>query len=623
MGGVCPRLCSCCCSWCCCLPTSISAASLFPAAQTQLLLLPVLAVASSCLCHRSLQPPLGRFVMQTLAACKPQAVAHQRADGKLRVTINRVKALRAAERAANAAAAARGGSAAAAAAAAEGQTAALSSSSSFRDVTMQLCAQLEEVSPWLLRRSMRVKEALTREVSIEISSHTLLPSCRPQAAATTSSSRLPTQEDLATIKQVLFFSALPAAAAAALRLVAAAAALPPAPHAAAFHFAPPAETLLLLLLLLLPLLMLVMHLLLVSLLPEYSRCCFAVAAAAVAAPRIYLIWKPMVNLNPSPKDLEATDALNSQILQKVLDLEKEGIDEETFADVFPLTWSTTSADGEVVSLKETGGDDPVAWGERETYVSKALAFKLAEGQMQRKRQDRGKKQGETRKRQAITCALRQGLGEVVPLQVTDLLGPQQLERLVCGSPAIDLKLLKSHTRYSGYSATDKEIEWFWQALESFSTLERQQFLRFVWGRSRLPAAHAAWEQEMEVAMKAPVRPPAAAAAAAAAGAAGAAAAAGAGDAVSPRTITTPASGERVVATYTPTVNLLPQGSEDPIQQQIDRMLPQSHTCFFQVDLPPYSSYEILRSKLLYAVREGIAIDADNNADAANWDLEAD
>ncbi|KAL8429999.1 hypothetical protein ACSSS7_006212 [Eimeria intestinalis] len=147
-------------------------------------------------------------------------------------------------------------------------------------------------------------------------------------------------------------------------------------------------------------------------------------------------------------------------------------------------------------------------------------------------------------------------------------------------------------------ATDKEIEWFWRALESFSTLERQQFLRFVWGRSRLPAAHAAWEQDMEIAMKAPVRrppPPAAAAAggggggAAATGAAGAAAGAaaagetaGAAEAVSPRTITTPVSGERVVATYSPTVSLHPESAGDLIQQQIDRMLPQSHTCFFQV-----------------------------------------
>ena len=32
---------------------------------------------------------------------------------------------------------------------------------------------------------------------------------------------------------------------------------------------------------------------------------------------------------------------------------------------------------------------------------------------------------------------------------------------------------------------------------------------------------------------------------------------------------------------------------------------------------------MLRKKLLYAITEGIAIDADNNADAANWDFEGD
>lgn len=40
-----------------------------------------------------------------------------------------------------------------------------------------------------------------------------------------------------------------------------------------------------------------------------------------------------------------------------------------------------------------------------------------------------------------------------------------------------------------------------------------------------------------------------------------------------------------------------------------------------MDLPKYSSYRVLREKLLYAVTEGIAIDADNNADAANWDID--
>jgi hypothetical protein len=28
----------------------------------------------------------------------------------------------------------------------------------------------------------------------------------------------------------------------------------------------------------------------------------------------------------------------------------------------------------------------------------------------------------------------------------------------------------------------------------------------------------------------------------------------------------------------------------------------SHTCFFQLDLPPYSGYEVLREKLLYAIK---------------------
>lgn len=36
----------------------------------------------------------------------------------------------------------------------------------------------------------------------------------------------------------------------------------------------------------------------------------------------------------------------------------------------------------------------------------------------------------------------------------------------------------------------------------------------------------------------------------------------------------------------------------------DRMLPQAHTCFNQLDLPEYSSEENLREKLLIAIREG-------------------
>lgn len=42
----------------------------------------------------------------------------------------------------------------------------------------------------------------------------------------------------------------------------------------------------------------------------------------------------------------------------------------------------------------------------------------------------------------------------------------------------------------------------------------------------------------------------------------------------------------------------------------DTALPQAHTCFFQIDLPAYKSKEILREKILIAIRFCGEIDTD-------------
>ncbi|EKX39710.1 hypothetical protein GUITHDRAFT_76204, partial [Guillardia theta CCMP2712] len=42
----------------------------------------------------------------------------------------------------------------------------------------------------------------------------------------------------------------------------------------------------------------------------------------------------------------------------------------------------------------------------------------------------------------------------------------------------------------------------------------------------------------------------------------------------------------------------------------DESLPEAHTCFFAIDLPKYSSEEVMHSKLLYAIRNCSAIDND-------------
>jgi hypothetical protein len=58
---------------------------------------------------------------------------------------------------------------------------------------------------------------------------------------------------------------------------------------------------------------------------------------------------------------------------------------------------------------------------------------------------------------------------------------------VCGSPTIDIDVLKANTMYSGCSVNDVHVQYLWKILESFTQVERSQYLRFVWGRSRLPA----------------------------------------------------------------------------------------------------------------------------------------
>jgi len=50
-----------------------------------------------------------------------------------------------------------------------------------------------------------------------------------------------------------------------------------------------------------------------------------------------------------------------------------------------------------------------------------------------------------------------------------------------------MDLLKSKTSHSGCSANDDFVKFFWQALESFTEEEKSLYLKFVWGRARLPA----------------------------------------------------------------------------------------------------------------------------------------
>lgn len=118
--------------------------------------------------------------------------------------------------------------------------------------------------------------------------------------------------------------------------------------------------------------------------------------------------------------------------------------------------------------------------------------------------------------------------------------------------------MKENTTYQGCSESDLVIEFFWKCLDDFTQEERAMYLRFVWGRSRLPLTSKDFSKKHKIQM-------------------------------------------------------MRKTSYDA-----DYMLPVSHTCFFSIELPRYTKYEVLRAKLLYAITNCQAIDTDGRAQEI-WD----
>jgi len=140
----------------------------------------------------------------------------------------------------------------------------------------------------------------------------------------------------------------------------------------------------------------------------------------------------------------------------------------------------------------------------------------------------------------ISC-IREGLAEVIPLSFLMMHRGSELEIAVCGKNTVDVALLKRHTTYEGYSAFDSVITLFWTVLENrFDNELRMKYLQFVWGRSRLPTNESMWESNMKI--------------------------------------------TRMHRAGNP-----------------DDALPLSHTCFFQLDLPQYSSEEVMYRQLKTAI----------------------
>ncbi|GAA6031536.1 hypothetical protein JCM8097_006506 [Rhodosporidiobolus ruineniae] len=142
-------------------------------------------------------------------------------------------------------------------------------------------------------------------------------------------------------------------------------------------------------------------------------------------------------------------------------------------------------------------------------------------------------------------ALLEGLYEIVPKDILQIFSERELELLISGLPEVDVDEWRGHTDLVGYKPSDPVIGYFWRAVRSFSHEERAKLLQFVTGSSRVPLEGFGALQGMSGVTRFSIHK---------------------------------AGGK---------------GS-----------LPTAHTCFNQLDLPDYESYESFCRQLRTAITEG-------------------
>ncbi|KAK0081548.1 hypothetical protein PV325_011960 [Microctonus aethiopoides] len=147
-------------------------------------------------------------------------------------------------------------------------------------------------------------------------------------------------------------------------------------------------------------------------------------------------------------------------------------------------------------------------------------------------------------RKQLTSFL-EGFYDIIPKRLISIFNEQELELLISGLPNVDIEDLRANTEYHKYNPTSLQIQWFWRALRGFDQADRAKFLQFVTGTSKVPLQGFGALEGMNGVQKFQIH------------------------------------------------------RDD---RSTDR-LPSAHTCFNQLDLPVYETYDKLRSNLLKAIHE--------------------
>ncbi|XP_010071340.1 PREDICTED: E3 ubiquitin-protein ligase HECTD3-like, partial [Pterocles gutturalis] len=178
-----------------------------------------------------------------------------------------------------------------------------------------------------------------------------------------------------------------------------------------------------------------------------------------------LVWKQLAGEEVSwSKDFATVDSELVKLLEVL-----EGVDREAFDFMFgkELTYTVVQSDKRMVELIPGGSSTVVRYEDRKEFIRLVQKARLEESKEQ-------------------IAAMRAGLLCVVPQPVLDLLPWQQLEKKVCGDPEITVAELRKFVTFEDFPSGDIRIQYFWEALNNFTSEDLSRFLKFVTGRSRLP-----------------------------------------------------------------------------------------------------------------------------------------
>ena len=65
-------------------------------------------------------------------------------------------------------------------------------------------------------------------------------------------------------------------------------------------------------------------------------------------------------------------------------------------------------------------------------------------------------------------SLKEGFNTLIKPSYLIEFDAHELEHIVCGTPSIDIGLLKKRAEYAGYNTKSEQIQWLWSCLEDFS-----------------------------------------------------------------------------------------------------------------------------------------------------------